>query len=215
MSGNNFNGLLRACVSMMYSKSGIKAVDSIGGYSLSDEAKDFLKELVTLVMETDYFKPDTKAYLSSKFSTFRSSNIVDGCAENKNTSRSRINYDLSKLRCQLGDDAMEIIIKHKNTDLSRYRERIKCLWDKHKSKSLLDGFTIKIPECNELVSELLEEKIITLLGLARMLSRKGIKESEKYFTPDMVGYIRYLEHNLSNLNEEEMEYYSALAEWLK
>jgi len=198
----------------MYSGNGIKNVDSISGYRLSDEAKGVLKELAMLVMETDYFKPDTKAYLSSKFRTFRNSNITDGCATNKNTSRSRINYDLSKLRCQLGDDAMEIIIKQRNADLSRYKEKIKGLLDKYRNKSLLDGFTIKIPECNELVKDLPEDNILTLLGLARMHSKKGIKESEKYFTPEMVGYIRYLESNLSNLNEEEMEYYNALAEWL-
>lgn len=215
MARNSFNSLLRCCVVEMYTAEGIKTVEHVAGYGLSGEAKEILAELVKLIMETEYCKPDTKEFLSSKFRSYRNSANGSGCAGNKHTSRSRINYDLLKLRVALGQDAMDIIIKQKGADLTRYKEKIQSLLLKHKQKSLLEGFTIKLPGCNEPISSITGDEMMSLIGLARMHSRKGIQEDEKRITANMVGYIKYLEQNQESLQGEELECFQALSEWLK
>ena len=116
MAVNSFNSLLRHCVSARYTKNGVQTADYIAGYGLFVEAKEILKELVTLVMETEYFKPDTKKFLSDKLRSYRNVVNCSGCAKNSHTSRSRINYDLSRLRGVLGEDSI-FMICNKNTDI--------------------------------------------------------------------------------------------------
>lgn len=215
MARNSFNGLLRCCVVEMYTAEGIKTVEHVAGYGLSGEAKEILAELVKLIMETEYFKPDTKEFLSSKFRSYRNSTNNSGCAGNKHTSRSRINYDLLKLRAALRQDALDIIIRQKGADLSYYRDKIQSLLQKHRQKSLLEGFTIKLPEGNEIVSHITDDEMTALIGLARMHSGKGIKEDEKRITTNMVGYIKYLEQNQESLQGDELECFQTLSEWLK
>lgn len=215
MARNSFNSLLRCCVMDMYTTKGIQTVEHLAGYGLSGEAKTILAELVKLIMETEYFKPDTKEFLSSKFRSYRNSTNSSGCAGNKHTSRSRINYDLLKLRVALGQDALDIIIKQREADLTRYKEKIQILLQKHRQKSLLEGFTIKFPKCDEPVHSLTDDEMISLIGLARMHSKKGIQEDEKRITANMVGYIKYLEQNQESLQGDELEYFQALSEWLK
>lgn len=168
MAGSSFNNLLRQCVINMSIGGAVQAVSSISGYRLSERAKSLLIELVALVMNTEYFKLDTKIYLSSKYRTYRNVVNNDGCSSNNHTSRSRINYDLSKLRGVLGEDALDIIIKYSDADLTRYEEKIKALYQKYRNKSLLDGFTLRLPECNEIVTSLTDDEVINLLGLARI-----------------------------------------------
>lgn len=215
MAGNSFNNLLRCCISAMYTENGVQTVDYLAGYGLSQEAKETLIELVTLVMETEYFKPDTKNYLSNKLSSYRNVGYSSGCAINSHTSRSRINYDLSRLRGALGEDTLDIIIKQKGADFTRYREKIQTLIQKHRQKSLLEGFTIKLPQYNELVTAISEDEIMNLISLARIHSKKGMQEDEKRITANMVGYIKYLEQNQEHLQGDELEYFQALAEWLR
>lgn len=215
MASNSFNSLLRCCVSTMYTDAGVQSVEYLAGYGLSAEAKDVLKRLVLLVMETEYFKPDTKKFLSDKSKSYRNVVYSIGCASNSHTSRSRINYDLSRLRGILGEDALDIIIKQKGADLIRYKEKIQGLIVKHKQKSLLEGFTIKLPECSELVVSISENEILALIGLARIHSKKGMQEDEKRITASMVGYIKYLEQNQEHLQGDELECFQSLAEWLR
>lgn len=215
MAGNSFNSMLRYCVSAMNTKNGIQTVEHLAGYDLSEKAKEILKELVILVIQTEYFKPDTKKFLTDKFGSYRNVSYSNGCASNKHTSRSRINYDLSRLRGALGEDSLDIIIKQKGTDLTCYREKIQVLIQKHRQKSLLEGFTIKLPECNELVTSISVDEKLNLIGLARIHSKKGIQVDEKRITTSMVGYIKHLEQNQEHLQGDELEYFQALAEWLK
>jgi hypothetical protein len=215
MASNSFNSLLRCCVSAMYTENGVQTLDHIAGYGLSEEAKVILKELITLVMETEYFKPDTRSFLSGKSGIYWKVVYSSGCASNSHTSRSRINYDLSRLRGALGEDALDIIIKQKDADLTRYREKIQALIQKHRQKSLLEGFTIKLPECGELVASISEDEVLTLISLARIHSKKGLKLDEKRITASMVGYIRHLEQHQEHLQGDELEYFQTLTEWLR
>lgn len=81
-------------------------------------------------------------------------------------------------------------------------------------KSLLKGFTIKLPDCRELVASLDEEEALELISLARVHSKKGKKADEKRLTSKMVGYIKYLEQNKDKLQGEELEHYGILSKWL-
>lgn len=60
-------------------------------------ANEVLKSLVQLVMCTDYFKEETKRKLQG--STYSMSGLDN---VNKNTIKSRIQYDISKFKRELG-----------------------------------------------------------------------------------------------------------------
>lgn len=101
MAGNEFNRLLLECVNSMYQNGHVSPALFVSGYGLNDGAQSVLMKLVELVMHTEYFKEDTKNYLSGKYLSFRST-VKDGCIEvNKSTRQSRIRYDLSKQKAAL------------------------------------------------------------------------------------------------------------------
>ncbi len=214
MAESNFTGLLRQCIGLMYKNETIISVESIAGYRQSEQAKEILIELIELVMQTDFTKPDTKEFLSNKYKTYRSISICNGCATNKHTSRSRISYDLSKLKGVIGEDAIKIILGSKDKDLSIYKDKIQQLLKKYKEKSLLDGFAIKIPQCNEMVTGLSEKDRWELARIISMSSKKSRARDEKNLTSDMIGYIKYLEGNKGSLQGDDLDMYQTLVEWL-
>lgn len=215
MAVNSFNSLLRMVCSSFYNENKeMKEVKSIVGYVLNEQAQGLLVSLVKLCMETDYFKPDTKEYLTNKYKTIRTVSGVDGCANNKHTSRSRINYDLSKLRAVLGEGSLDIIIKQPHADLTSYISKINELLKKHEHKSLLDNLTIKYPKTDDICREFDKDSIFTLLRIARFQSKKGRMIDENELTSDMVAYVNYLENNKDSLQGDDLEIYQTLCEWL-
>lgn len=215
MAVNSFNSLLRMVCSSVYNEDKeVKEVKSIAGYALSEQAQGLLVSLVKLCMLTDYFKPDTKEYLTNKYKTIRTVSGADGCASNKHTSRSRINYDLSKLRAVLGEDSLDVIVKQYDADLTSYISKINELLKKHEHKSLLDNLLIKYPKTNDICREIDNDSIFTLLRIARLQSKKGRLIDENELTSDMVAYVNYLENNKDSLRGDDLEVYQALCEWL-
>ena len=215
MAVNSFNSLLRQCVAAMYSEKGIKAIECIAGYRLSDKAQGVLKDLVILVMETEYFKPDTKEFLANKVKRILDSINSNYCAQNIRTSRSRIFYDFAKLRAAIGEDAMDIIIKQPKADLKRINEKIQEMLEKHHEKSLIEGFALKLPNSNCATTSLSDGDYEMLKEMSKYGSRKGKMLMEFNFTPEILGYIKYLETNKAQLEGIEKERYNELATWLK
>lgn len=212
MRKSNFNSQLRSCISEMYKK-GTK-LEHISGYPLSEDASNILYELYQLIMETDYYKKDTIMFLINKYGTYRAQYDNEFCSKNKNTSRSRITYDLSKLKKLLGEDALDIIIKKQDTDLSRYKEIIHGLLEKHRNKSILDGFTINLPKYGEVNDSLTEDELNILMDIASSHSRNSKRLAEMRMTKRMLGYMQYLEKNKDSLTEGENNYYEDLKAWL-
>lgn len=212
MARNNFNYLLKQVVEEFHGNE--KEVRTVGGYSLSEEKRIILRMLKELVMNTNYFKEDTKIFLFSRYGTNINYNNSNGCSSNKNTSRSRINYDLLKLKSVLGGDALEIIIKSQNKDLSYYAERINDLIMKTKGKIFLEGFSIKVPECYIESKELSQEEIENLKEIVKYGSKKYLRLLEKRMTINQVAYLRYLEKNKDNLSGREKELHAYLMEWI-
>lgn len=208
MSKSNFNRRLGACISEMYKKGG--KIEHVSGYGLSEDASNILYELYQLIMETEYFKPDTREFLSSKYGTYRTQYNNEFCAKNKNTSRSRITYDLSKLKKVLGEDALDKIIKQRDYDLSTYKEKIHELLERNRNKSIIEGFTIKLPKYGKIYNSLSEDEKEMLFEIALTTSKKYKRDMEKLITEEMLGYILYLEQNKNNLTAKEFECYDGL-----
>jgi len=199
----------------MYTSRGIKKAESIAGYRLSEEARELLKKIVKLVMETEYFKPDTKNFLISKSRNYRNDEFRSICAKNKHTCRSRIFYDLAKLRAALGTNAMDIIIKQPRADLTIYKDIIQDLLMKYGEKRLIDGFTIKLPKVAAKVTSIPDEDYEILREIAKYGSKKGKMLMEFNMTPEIVGYLQYLDENKDKLSSKETERYNELSAWLK
>jgi hypothetical protein len=212
MNKSNFNNLLRQSISEIFKKNG--KISSVSGYGLTEEAKDILFELKELIMETDYFNPDTKAFLSSRYGSYRNFPNNDKCAVNKHTSRSRINYDLSKLKKVLGEDALDKIIKQRDNDLSTYKDKVHELLERHRNKSIIENFTIKLPEYGKVYDRLTEEESEILFHIVTTTSKKYKRTMEGLITEKMLGYILYLEQNNDKLTAEEFECYDSLKECL-
>lgn len=123
-------------------------------------------------------------------------------------------YDLTKLKNILGNDAMDIIIKHNNVDLSRYKEKIHELLIKHSRRSLLDGFDIKIPQCNQKVTVITDEEEERLDTLVQYLSKKGRKMMTQGLTMEMVGYLMYLDSSKESLQDKDLLRYNRYKQWL-
>lgn len=208
MNKSNFNRRLRACISEMYKKGG--KIEHVTGYGLSEEASNILYELYQLIMETDYFKTDTKKFLSNKYGTYRTQYNNEFCAKNKNTSRSRITYDLSKLKKVLGEDALDVIIKQRDNIISAYKEKIHELLERNRNKSLIENFSIKLPEYGEIYNSLTEEEVETLFHIVTTTSKTYKRTMEGLITEKMLGYILYLERNKDKLTAEELDYYDDL-----
>lgn len=216
MAVNNFNSLLRSICSSCYNEGKeVKKVEAVAGYALSGQAQGLLVSLVRLCMATDYFKPDTKEYLSNKYRSIRTVIGVDGCASNKHTSRSRINYDLSKLRAVLGEDSLNVIVKQPNADLTNYISKVNELNKRYERKSLLDGFYIKTRSGEEMKTEVSEDDFNILMEIVKYGSKKGKMLMESNLTPEFIGYIKYLEQYEELLEDKEKERYNTLSAWLR
>lgn len=212
MAKNNFNNLLRHSMCEIHTKG--KNISSIGGYGLSADAKEILLDLYKLIMETTYIKQDTRSFLVNKYVTYRTRVYSSGCAVNKNTSRSRIFYDTSKLKRALGEDFFDVIIKNRNTDLSRYKFKIQELLIKYKNKSLLDGFAIKLPQCNQIITNISDDDVDKLSNFVQYGSKKAKEMFEKGMTEDFVGYLMYLEQNKEKLEGKDLMRYNKYIQWL-
>jgi len=176
------------------------------GYELSDRKKEILKAVYDLVMKSNYLKPETRAFLEGKGS-YRHCNNVAGASKNENTSRSRIYYDLSKLKKLLGEQLGTAVLQATDDELKRVEERVHKVMEKHREKSLLDGFSIKLPE-PEIVEELTESEFKDLVAFIKLYSYKGIMRAEANISARQVGYLRYLEQSkvLSGIQKDDLEF---------
>lgn len=208
MNKSNFNRRLRACISEMHKKGG--KIEHVAGYGLSEEASNILYELYQLIMETEYFKPDTREFLSYSYGSYRKYPKSSSTASNTNTSRSRVTYDLTKLKKILGEDALDIIIKQRDNDLSTYKEKTHELLEINRNKSIIEGFTIKLPEHGQIYNSLSEDEKEMLFEIALTTSKKYKRDMEKIITREMLGYILYLEQNNDKLTAKEYGYFDSL-----
>ena len=213
---NYFNDFLRQLVRVSYKDGEAVPVSHLGGYAVDEELRPVLVDLVKLVMLTDYTKADTKEYLQQRYAGCRSVYQGEGCAVNKNTSKSRINYDLMKLRRVLGEDFFTLAFQDHALDVERAGQRIGSLLTRVTSRSLLDGFApgLSMPELgdHELV---FDNDIKVLLEIVRTCSKKGLRSRWSCLTGDMVAYIKHLENTSEDdLDDTDREVYRQLKIWL-
>lgn len=215
-ASNNFNDMLRALVRASYKDGQVIPLSFLNGYAVSEEVRPVLVDLVKLVMLTDFTKPDTKEFLQRRYAGCRSIYVGEGCADNKHTSKSRITYDLMKLRRVLGEDFFTVAFQRGTLDVEQAGKKIRCLLSKVTGKSLLDGFAqgLHLPDPGD--PELIfDDDIEALLDIARTCSKKGLRSRWSYMSGNMVAYIKHLEEtSIDDLDDSDRAVYEQLKRWL-
>ncbi len=212
----DFTKMLRIAVrSYIEAGNSLESVNSLWGYSINSNQKKILKNMIDLLINTDYINFETKEYLCGK----RYSEVLDEVQELEgnpdiklSTVRSRISFQLGRVKQDLGGDILDQIKKNPDNKelLKFYFDKIALLKKKEKSKSLLDGFGLKVPAYKGILVQNLNayemeqlEDILKHYGKGHL----GKRHYQKIFSERMVSYIRYLESNEKKLSQEEEAIY--------
>jgi hypothetical protein len=200
-----FNTYLKMIVRSMWRDGKIVDVDSIPGFGSDPEIKALIKLLVELIIQTDYFKPESKAVLQGV--SYRNSGDA---SVNKNTAKSRVNYDFSRLTKVVGEDFFERVNKQ-DFDVSAYTSKIAQLIAEYSKKSILDTVAIKLPKGSGREIKSIEAKDWNFMfALIKNYSKPYMHRIEKKVTEEMIDYIEFLENHPDSLNDEQQEHYEAL-----
>lgn len=213
---NYFNDFLRQLVRASYKDGEVVQISYLGGYGVDPDLQPVLADLVKLVMLTDFTKPDTKEYLQRRYAGCRSVYGGEGCADNKHTSKSRVTYDLMKLRRWLGEDFFTLAFQSHTLDVERAGRKIAALLSKATGKSLLDGFAqgLRLPDPGDHES-VFDGDLEVLLEIVRTCSKKGLRSRWSCMTGDMVAYIKHLEDTSpDDLDDSDGAVYQQLKRWL-
>lgn len=217
MGKSSFSKILRLAVSSCYSeKNGVVIRNNrIGNFKVHPKSVPAWRELIKLAMETGYFKRDVKKYLQGQ----SVENISNDRMEKKATTKSRINYQLGRLKQELGEDAMlELLESSDEIVISRHKKKIHELLKEYEKKSLLDNIMIRIPTYDGREVKSLEEDVLeSMYYIIGIYAKKIVRGIEGEFTADMVAYVHYLEeqNKEEELTEEEEANFKRLVRLLE
>lgn len=188
-------------------------------YKLSQGSEKVLEELVYLVMKTRYFAQEEKDFLlGESFIQIQQKLEANGRKINVNSLKSRIYYQINRLKKELGEDALEEICRTKSNDiLKHYYKKIKQLEKGVKSKSLLDNLLLKVPEVTgERVTALEEEDAELLMHIVTYHSKAMLEIVQPYFTSEMASYLKYLESKDKKevWSQQDKEVFSVMQRYL-
>lgn len=215
MKRTPFGATLKQICSDSYKNDKINIPDCVVGYRLTDEGKQLIFDLVTLIFKTEYFRHDTKVFLQNEHATYRTACLISGCADNAYTSRSRIQHDITRLKTEVSSDFFDFVVREPDIQaIQRYSEKLQLLIAKHQIKPLREGFIFKVPESNTLVSELDELDYSLLQDIAFRYSRKGKAAAQSLVNVEMVGYMDYLTLNSQHLSDVDKQRYEELKQLL-
>jgi hypothetical protein len=84
------------------------------------------------------------------------------------------------------------------------------LLERNRNKSIIENFTIKLPEYGKIYDSLTDEETEILFHIVTTTSKTYKRTMEGLITEKMLGYILYLEQNKENLTAKEFECYDSL-----
>lgn len=218
MKRNNFTELLKHLVKDFYKDDGsivIEDSQSFAGYSLRTCSKKVFKELLELVMNTEYFPDEVKKYLQGT----SIERIATEQKEKIPTVKSRIHYRLGNLKRELGKNALkEILINPNEIVVSLYGEKIHELYETYSNRSLLEHMAINITTIkqDETVDFLSENELKVLFQVIKFGSIAGQRRLSKCLTKNMIAYVYYIEAQKKQklLTKKEMEIYEKLRSYI-
>lgn len=190
----DFNHSLRVLIAEV-ERQGENHLMSVAGFALTDESREIALLIYRLVMQTSYFKPDAKNYLISRKGSYRRFQKDDKCAVNRNTSISRIRYDIKKLEKLLGIDNLNRLFDGTITDLEEYKQKLRKKIREYERKSLFNNYWVKIDiniEDVQTVEILSEEERKAFETLQKYGTWEGKKLLEGLMNKRIAGHIKYL-----------------------
>lgn len=203
-----FHNQVRQIIEVSFKSGNIEVPNTIDGISINANSKRAIGALVKLLMTTDFSSDDTKAYLTGERNSWH--DVSKGCAENINTSRTKVRNDLLKIKYTLGEDGIADILRNKDKDIARTTEKLEDLIEKQGNDNLIKGFGINLSKSLGTDDGLSEDEYIQLINMASVYSKKKISEAESAITVKMVGYMRHLEKNRMTLDEIDNKRYEEL-----
>lgn len=206
-NSSKFNSDLKWLVSGFFKDGMIIEDGSILGYPPTKDQQRLCCKIAHLVLDPNGLcKADTKNYLLG-------AEVFKGNADNPNTSRSRIQYDMKKLRLLMGDQMLADICR-KRDGFVQYEEQIDNILKKYQSRSIFDKLVLKVKHSDKAPAhvDLSADEKITLLELFETYGKNKVKRAEESVTLEMIRYVKYLEENQDRLSGEEQEFWELLVQ---
>lgn len=192
---NKFNYSLKGLV-VEVQKQGAENLSTFIGLTLTEESRKIALLIYKLIMNTTYFKEDTKKYLSCKNGSYRCFPKNDKCSANRLTSISRINYDFRKMKGFLGIDDLSKLFDGTVIDLNQYKQKLMKEIKKQEYEFLFRNYWIK-PNINveevESIEVLSEQENQDFETLEKYGTIEGKMQLENLMSERIAGHIKYLQ----------------------
>ena len=194
---------LKAIIKGFYVNGSVTLDGSLKGFTEepSEDQRRICAKIAHLVMDNNgFFKDDTKYWLSG-------SEDFSDRADNKHTKRSRINYDVNiKFSKLLGSNALNEICNGIE-DFTKYERPIDDLLKKYQSRSVFDKLVFKVRhegiKAKKVVLD--DEDIVKIAEIFTTYNKERIHSVGGQLTPEIIGYIKYLEKNGDKLEGTDKE----------
>lgn len=132
----------------------------------------------------------------------------------KNTSLSRINYDINnKLYKILGAEMLDEICR-KREGFEKNEKKIDDLLKKYPNKSIFDKLAFRVKHSGVKANRggLSDMDKVNIVEMFDTYNRKKLQAIENSMTPEMIGYIKYLEKHNDKLDGEDQEIWETINE---
>lgn len=215
MNGLSQSEVLRAVIREAGSKEGLVVGNYVYGNMLTEENIVVLSALYKLVMQTDYLWTESRMWLAG----MRTYRVINETVEQKekvkpSTARSRIYYDVVKLKKLLGPGLVMEVFNADPERLEEIHTVIKKKLEKYDTNSLIKQLAIKVPEPAGECAEITEREWDELLFICKHYARKRVEFIESKTTPRHMSYLVYLQEHEADLPERQKEKLEQIKKYL-
>ena len=193
------------------STDGLEVGEFICGYEITETNIVVLQDLVKLLLKTSFIWDETKDWLRG-LRSYRVLSVQTTEKINDSTVRSRIYYDINKIKRLIGTGLAVDIFQADTEKLAELHTAIKQKIKKFDENSISKLFGIAVPE-SAVVSYLSESQKKELLLVCKHYSKNRIQGVESRIKPH-IGYLRYLMENEASLTEEQQAELEQIKQYL-
>ena len=203
--GKILSELKQTAIDMIDNNGNFKTIPTglTGQRNLPESRIMLLKDLLTLLKDSEIVCNETKLYIFNRYITLKGVNDVMNESFNKgdkpisySTTTSKVNYDRSKLEKLFGYDLIsDIVLRSNNEDkMKDYSNKIAfayAKWGNKEGRKLRDNLVLSLNPA-VLNTELDEDQFNELIATIEPYTRDKMQEVAKSLDEDCVGYFNYL-----------------------
>lgn len=178
---------------------------------LSEDRIKFLSLFVELLLNTDFTKENTKAYLLAKSSSY--AQVADklsaerGVAVNQYSLQSTVWLDKNRIEKHFTNKILLDVIEYTNTDISKHTATLMELMQEYGKSNLLGkNLIIELPEVLPLNAEVSDEELNEFFSYILPYTTTQAKFVSESLSTKVVSYCKYLLNGIeSEMTDEEIE----------